>query len=72
MESSAQRLTERLSNFFSANPEVMVLSLLMLIYIFLGNYFAVSATLGSGLYVSGGSDPYYNYRTISYIITNHR
>ncbi len=71
MESSAQRLTERLSNFFSANPEVIVLSLLMLIYLFLGNYFAVSATLGSGLYVSGGSDPYYNYRTISYIITNH-
>ena len=64
--------TSRFKSFFILNPEVILLSLLMLIYLFIGTYFAVGVTFSNGvLNVSGGSDPYYNFRAIEYILTTH-
>ncbi len=60
----------RLLDFFRLNPEIIVISLLLIIYVFLGNYFAYSVTFTNGaLNVSGGSDPYYNFRIIQYMLS---
>jgi len=64
--------TSRFKSFLKLNPEVILLSLLMLIYLFIGTYFAVGVTFTNGvLNVSGGSDPYYNFRAIEYVLTTH-
>lgn len=60
----------RLLDFLRINPEIIVITLLVIIYLFLGNYFAYSVTFTNGtLNVSGGSDPYYNFRVIQYMLT---
>lgn len=63
----------RLRKFFAAHPEVTVLSILIAVYLFVANYLAWPATFGTNfLNVSGGSDPYYNYRVITYFLqTKH-
>ncbi len=71
MEDAHESSLQRLQNFFGRNPEVAILALLMTLYLFLANYFSVSSSLGAGLYVSGGSDPYYNFRLISTFIQDH-
>ncbi len=63
----------RLRKFFTAHPEVTILSILIAVYLFVANYLAWPATFGTNfLNVSGGSDPYYNYRVITYFLqTKH-
>ena len=71
MNSSEMKSLHRLRSLLTDNPEIIALSLLMLLYLFLGNYFAVYQTLYvPGVPTSGGSDPYYNLRVIDYILTN--
>ncbi len=61
----------RLKTLITNSPEIMALAFLMLLYLFLGNYFAFYQTLYlPGVPTSGGSDPYYNFRVIQYIITD--
>ncbi len=62
----------RLRDFLYRSPEFSLLAVLIVLYLFVANYFSWSATLGggiNGLNVSGGSDPYYNYRVIVYFFT---
>lgn len=71
MYNSEMNSLQRLKSLLTNNPEIIALSLLMLLYLFLGNYFAVYQTFYvSGVPTSGGSDPYYNLRVIDYILTN--
>jgi asparagine N-glycosylation enzyme membrane subunit Stt3 len=56
--------------------EVIVLGILFALYLFLGNYYSWSIVIGgknllSTLPTSGGSDPYYNFRVIEYILQYH-
>ncbi|WP_393971834.1 glycosyltransferase family 39 protein [Oxyplasma meridianum] len=56
--------------------EVIVLGILFALYLFLGNYYSWSIVIGgknllSSLPTSGGSDPYYNFRVIEYILQYH-
>ncbi len=71
MENSKQSTLERFRNFVQSSPEMIVILFLMIIYMFLGNYYSYSATFVGGFSTSGGSDPYYNLRVLDYIITNH-
>lgn len=56
--------------------EVIILGILFALYLFLGNYYSWSIVIGgknllSTLPTSGGSDPYYNFRVIEYILQYH-
>jgi asparagine N-glycosylation enzyme membrane subunit Stt3 len=56
--------------------EVIILGILFALYLFLGNYYSWSIVIGgknllSALPTSGGSDPYYNFRVIEYILQYH-
>lgn len=61
----------RIVNFISETPEVPLMILLIAFYMFIANYFAWSSALaGNMLNFSGGSDPYWNYHMIQYILTH--
>ncbi len=58
------------------HSEVIIVGILVAFYLFLSNYYYWSATFvyGGGiaaLPTSGGSDPYYNFVVIQYILTHH-
>jgi dolichyl-diphosphooligosaccharide--protein glycosyltransferase len=69
-------LTKRLS-WLQRYTEPIFIGILVLLYLFLANYFSWSITFGTGaggistLPTSGGSDPYYNFRIILYILQYH-
>lgn len=69
-------LTKRLS-WLQRYTEPIFIGILVLLYLFLANYFSWSITFGAGsggistLPTSGGSDPYYNFRIILYILQYH-
>ncbi|MHB8359708.1 MAG: STT3 domain-containing protein [Thermoplasmataceae archaeon] len=65
-------VSQKLSNY----SEIIILGILMALYLFLGNYYSWSIVIGgknllSALPTSGGSDPYYNFRVIEYILQYH-
>ncbi len=54
-------------------PELVVLPVLIIMYLFLANIYAMPATFnGSYFPTSGGSDPFYNFRSIVYTLHYHR
>lgn len=69
-------LTKRLS-WLQRYSEPIFVGILVLLYLFLANYFSWNITFGAGaggittLPTSGGSDPYYNFRIILYILQYH-
>jgi asparagine N-glycosylation enzyme membrane subunit Stt3 len=65
-----ETITQRFKTFLRETPEFSLLVILVLSYLFLANYFAWSATFVGGMQnFSGGSDPYYNFKSIIYFIT---
>lgn len=67
---------DRIMDFFRRNPEIPIITVLVSLYILLGNIYAYPVTLvgafkGAFFPTSGGSDPYYNWRAIEYTIINH-
>ncbi len=65
-----ETITQRFKTFIRETPEFSLIVLLVLSYLFIANYFAWSATFAGGLQnFSGGSDPYYNFRSITYFLT---
>ena len=55
------------------HPEFPVLAILLAIYLFMANYFAYPVAFDYPfLNTSGGSDPYFNYYVINYILTYHK
>ncbi|MCL4452127.1 MAG: glycosyltransferase family 39 protein [Candidatus Thermoplasmatota archaeon] len=65
-----ETITQRLKAYLRTTPEFSLLIILILAYLFIANYFAWSATFVGGMQnFSGGSDPYYNFRSITYFIT---
>ncbi len=68
--------TENLTAWVREHIEYIFISLLVIFYLFVSNYFAWGPTFVSGggvgvLPTSGGSDPYYNWMNIVYFITYH-
>ena len=76
MDSYDQSLTKRLS-WLQRYSEPLFIGILVLLYLFLANYFSWDLTFGAAsggittLPTSGGSDPYYNFRIILYILQYH-
>ena len=65
-----ETITQRFKAYLKTTPEFSLLIILVLAYMFIANYFAWSATFVGGMQnFSGGSDPYYNFRSITYFIT---
>jgi len=65
-----ETITQRFKTFLRETPEFSLLVILVLSYLFIANYFAWSATFVGGMQnFSGGSDPYYNFKSITYFIT---
>lgn len=63
----------RIIDIIRRNPEIVVLSILVFLYMILANIYAYPATFnGSYFPTSGGSDPYYNLRSILYTIEYHK
>jgi len=68
--------TQNITIWVQEHVEYIFISLLMVFYLFVSNYFAWGPTFvnGGGINVlptSGGSDPYYNWMNIVYFITYH-
>lgn len=62
----------KLKKWFSRNWEFAGLSLLLALYLFLSNYFMWGPSFTNGIAnFSGGSDPYFNWYVITYIISHH-
>ncbi|MCL5988180.1 MAG: glycosyltransferase family 39 protein [Candidatus Thermoplasmatota archaeon] len=58
--------------WFNKNWEFVGVALLVSLYMFLANFFMWAQTfLGLFVNFSGGSDPYFNYIIIQYILSNH-
>ena len=71
MTESQMTSLQRLKTLMINNPEITALSSLLLLYLFLANYFAFYQVFYlPGMPTSGGSDPYYNFRVIQYILDN--
>ena len=65
-------ITDRIKQNINRHPEVPVLIGLFALYMFLSNFFVWSlAFQESYLNVSGGSDPYFNYYIVQYILNTH-
>jgi dolichyl-diphosphooligosaccharide--protein glycosyltransferase len=65
-------ITDRIKQNIARHPEVPVLIALFALYMFLSNFFVWSlAFQDSYLNVSGGSDPYFNYYIVQYILHTH-
>ncbi len=65
-------ITDRIKQNLTRHPEIPVLIGLLALYMFLSNFFAWSlAFQQSYLNVSGGSDPYFNYYLVQYILNTH-
>ncbi len=65
-------ITDRFKQNIARHPEVPVLIALFALYMFLSNFFVWSlAFQGNYLNVSGGSDPYFNYYIVQYILNTH-
>jgi dolichyl-diphosphooligosaccharide--protein glycosyltransferase len=63
---------EKFTKWFTKNWEFVGLLLLFSLYMFLANFFMWGQTfLDSFVNFSGGSDPYFNYIIIQYILSNH-
>ncbi len=63
---------EKLTKWFTKNWEFVGLLLLFSLYMFLANFFMWGQTFLDGFVnFSGGSDPYFNYIIIQYILSNH-
>ena len=65
-------ITDNIKEKISRHPEFPVLLLLFALYMFLANFFVWSEAF-KDLYlnVSGGSDPYFNYYIVQYILSHH-
>lgn len=71
MEQTVEHRESKLS-VFRRRPEFTALIVLVGFYIFISNFFAWDqAWVGLAFNTSGGSDPYYNWRVIQYILTYH-
>ena len=65
-------ITDRIKQNLHRHPEIPVLIGLLALYMFLSNFFVWSlAFQNSYLNVSGGSDPYFNYYIVQYILNTH-
>ena len=65
-------ITDRIKQNLNRHPEIPVLIGLLALYMFLSNFFVWSlAFQESYLNVSGGSDPYFNYYIVQYILNTH-
>ena len=65
-------ITDRIKQNLHRHPEIPVLIGLLALYMFLSNFFVWSlAFQESYLNVSGGSDPYFNYYIVQYILNTH-
>ena len=66
-------ITDRFKQNIARHPEVPVLIALFALYMFLSNFFVWSLAFQDNyLNVSGGSDPYFNYYIVQYILNTHR
>lgn len=71
MEQTGERRDSKLS-VFRTHPEFTALIVLVGFYLFISNFFAWDqAWANLAFNTSGGSDPYYNYRVIQYILAVH-
>lgn len=71
MEQTGEQRESKLS-VFRNRPEFTALIILVSFYLFISNYFVWGqAFIGGAVNTSGGSDPYYNFRIINYILTTH-
>ncbi|AKA49572.1 hypothetical protein IX51_11200 [uncultured archaeon] len=71
MDQTGEHRESKLS-VFRTRPEFTALLILVSFYVFISNFFAWDqAWVGLAFNTSGGSDPYYNYRVIEYILTYH-
>ncbi len=65
-------ITDSIKEKINRYPEFPVILILLALYMFLANFFVWSeAFKGSYLNVSGGSDPYFNYYIVQYILSHH-
>ncbi len=65
-------ITDRFKQNIARHPEVPVLIALLALYMFLSNFFVWSLAFQDNyLNVSGGSDPYFNYYIVQYILSTH-
>lgn len=72
MELQDNRYIYKLKKWFSGNWEFAGIAMLVALYLFLSNYFMWGPSFTNGnLNFSGGSDPFFNWYVISYIITHH-
>ena len=63
-------ITDRFKQNIARHPEVPVLIALFALYMFLSNLFVWSLAFQDNyLNVSGGSDPYFNYYIVQYILS---
>lgn len=71
MEQTGEHRESKLS-VFRTHPEFTALIVLVGFYLFISNFFAWDlAWVNLAFNTSGGSDPYYNYRVIQYILAVH-
>ena len=65
-------ITDSIKEKINRYPEFPVILILLALYMFLANFFVWSeAFKDSYLNVSGGSDPYFNYYIVQYILSHH-
>jgi asparagine N-glycosylation enzyme membrane subunit Stt3 len=65
-------ITDRFKQNIARHPEVPILISLFALYMFLSNFFVWSLAFQDNyLNVSGGSDPYFNYYIVQYILNTH-
>ncbi len=73
MELQEIKAVNRFRGWFSRNWEFVGVFLLFSLYMFLGNFFMWGQAFLDGLAnFSGGSDPYFNYIFIQYILAHHQ
>lgn len=69
MDTGIESNTFNINRFLRSHIEFVVIGILVGFYLFVSNYFVWSVAFTNGVInTSGGSDPYYNWRIIEYII----